>query len=276
MPRISPPASVRPGLRNAIVIGLAGALLLGAVLALWLEETPATTMDHHGRPVLRVLFIGNSLTSSNDLPSLVMKMSIAAGSGLVIESTRRTAGNMSLSDHLELEGVDAVIRGQRWDFVVLQQGPSSLPESRAHLLESARIYDPIVRSAGARPAFYMVWPEQARFSAFERVCESYRLAALEIDALLLPVGEAWQIAWAKDESLRLYSADRFHPSPAGTYLAALVICSGLTGKSALELPTPEKLGVSAQLTPQQVQVLRGAAAESLQRVAAAPEGTAVP
>ena len=41
--------------------------------------------------------------------------------------------------------------------------------------------------------------------------------------LLLPAGDAWRAAWAADARLPLYGPDGFHPSPMGTYLAALVI-----------------------------------------------------
>ncbi|HVX88834.1 MAG TPA: hypothetical protein VG940_07910, partial [Gemmatimonadales bacterium] len=41
----------------------------------------------------------------------------------------------------------------------------------------------------------------------------------------------WINAWAKDPDLALYGPDNFHPSPLGTYLAALAVYSGLTGRS---------------------------------------------
>ena len=40
---------------------------------------------------------------------------------------------------------------------------------------------------------------------------------------LTPAGEAWQWAWAADSTLPLYSTDDFHPTPMGTYLAALTL-----------------------------------------------------
>jgi len=52
----------------------------------------------------------------------------------------------------------------------------------------------------------------------------------------LPAGEAWRAAWRRDSTLALYGPDAFHPSILGTYVAALVIYGGLTGRSPLGLP----------------------------------------
>ena len=43
--------------------------------------------------------------------------------------------------------------------------------------------------------------------------------------------------WAVDPSLQLYSSDGLHPTPLGTYLAALVIYERITGHDARSLPT---------------------------------------
>ena len=75
-----------------------------------------------------------------------------------------------------------------------------------------------------------VWPSAARRGDFDRVAESYRGAADLIGGDLFPVGEAWRAAWARDPALPLYGPDGFHPSPLGSYLAALVIFEALTGR----------------------------------------------
>ena len=41
--------------------------------------------------------------------------------------------------------------------------------------------------------------------------------------MLMPVGEAWRGAWRQNPDAPLYGPDGFHPTPTGTYLAALVI-----------------------------------------------------
>jgi hypothetical protein len=42
--------------------------------------------------------------------------------------------------------------------------------------------------------------------------------------------------WKRDSKLALYSKDGLHPTPAGSYLAALVMYGQLYGKSPMGLP----------------------------------------
>jgi hypothetical protein len=184
---------------------------------------------------IRVLFIGNSLTTTNNLPLLVEALA-ERGGGAQIES--RTVGfpNYSLEDHWNRGDAKRAIAEGGWSVVVLQQGPSALPESRVLLVDYARRFSKEVQRVGARTALYMVWPAQARFGDFEGVSTSYAAAAREVQGLLLPAGDAWRLAWRRDGRLALYGNDGFHPSALGSYLAALVIYQQLTGKSPIGLP----------------------------------------
>jgi hypothetical protein len=104
----------------------------------------------------------------------------------------------------------------------------------------------------------MVWPSRERFGDFDGVRASYTNAAKDVNGLLLPAGDAWRAAWRRDAHLALYGADNFHPSPLGSYLAALVIVHRLTGG----LPSsPLRLG-SLELTSRQAALLRDAALDT--------------
>ena len=168
------------------------------------------------------------------------------------------AGGFALEDHLS--GGQAVprIRSRAWSVVVLQQGPSTLPESRAALIRDATRMAAEIRAVGGRPALLMVWgiPGQRQ----EDVAASYRAAAEAIDALLIPAGNAWQLAVGRDRALRMTVADGFHPTPLGTYLAALTVHCALNGA----LPAAPPLAVERQraefdLTDAQSRILREAA-----------------
>jgi hypothetical protein len=189
-------------------------------------------------PPERVLFIGNSLTYWNDLPLLVEAMAAHQGVTLVCESVTRA--DASLEDHWGSKVRD-VIRKGAFKYVVLQQGPSSMPDSRANLREWTKRFAEEIHGAGATPALYMVWPDRSRRAFFPQVIESYRLANDDAKGVLLPAGEAWLAAWQLDPGLDLYSPDNLHPSRLGSYAAAATIMSRLTGASSLGLPHRLKL-----------------------------------
>ncbi len=207
----------------------------GAVLAvaLWVATAPPVA------PV-RVLFIGNSLTYSNDLPAMVAAVGRSAGT--LIECEAVALPNFSLEDHWNQGDARRAIGRGPWTWVVLQQGPSALPASRVLLIDYAKRFDREIQRAGARTAMYMVWPSRVRKGDFPGVSRSYAAAATELRATLLPVGDAWQEAWTIDASLPLYGSDGLHPSPMGSWLGALVIYRQLTGR---EPPSGRIPGISA-------------------------------
>ena len=168
---------------------------------------------------LRVLFVGNSLTYTTDIPQRVAKVAAATGRKTVIESVAYPS--FSLEDHWhDGRAAEAIRKG--WDIVVLQQGTPAHESGRRELIEYARRFAKLIRDAGARPALYMVWPLADRPREFPDTIRSWRLAATEIDALLIPAGEAWFRALAKEPRLKLYS-DGIHPSSFGSDIAALTI-----------------------------------------------------
>ena len=119
---------------------------------------------------------------------------------------------------------------------MLQQGPSSLAESRVKLIEWTKRWADEARAHGTRPAVLTAWPERERFSVFADVVRNYRDAARAANALLLPAGQAWRKAFRRRPAIALYGPDAFHPSRVGTYLAALVAYTGLTGELPRTLP----------------------------------------
>jgi len=209
-----------------------------------------------------VLFVGNSLTYANDLPEMVRALALASGETLRVGMVANP--DWSLEDHWNGGGARSAI-GRGWEVVVLQQGPSSLPESRTLLIDYTRRFAGEIRAAGATPALYAVWPSRARFGDFDRASESYRLAAAEVDGILLPAGEAWRAAWRVDPDLPLYSADGLHPSVTGTYAAALVIYARLLDRSPVGAPSTLTLrtGAVVRIDPAVAEVLQRAAEEAI-------------
>ena len=234
---------------------------LAAILALCLTlAEPAGAGSREGQ-ISSILFVGNSLTYGNELPSIVCRLAAAGGHSVRCDSVARP--NFSLGDHWEEGTAARRIRKMKPSIVVMQQGPSGSVEGRALLLTDGARWSERISKSGGRPAFFMVWPAGSRFSDFPRVTESYRMASLETNGILLPAGNAWLEAWRRDRTLKLYGPDGFHPSLAGSYLAALTIYRGLFG----EIPpsfadvrvATDAAGGELGLTPAQLRTLIEAA-----------------
>jgi hypothetical protein len=226
--------------------------------------------------VYRVLFIGNSLTYVNDLPGTVARLAASVHDSFEVESVAE--GGFALIDHLNGKS-DAVqvIQSREWDYVVLQQGPSSLPISRDTLVLATQLLDPYIRAAGARPAELMVWPAADNQLAFDAVRDSYQEAAQAVNGLFLPAGEAWRAAWVLYPMLQLYASDGFHPSELGTYLTALVVLEGITGRDVQSLP-PFAVANGHQLDtpPGVVRLMQRAAHETVARFPSQAQGSPLP
>ena len=245
-------------------VKLAAALLLIAASSACATLT-AGNLSGQSAP-LNVLFIGNSLTATNDLPGIILALMDSAGAGRGPVTLATVAyPNFGLEDHWRTGEARQAISGGSWDLVVLQQGPSAT-EGRPSLLQYSEHFAGEIRARGARPALSMVWPARARFFDFAGVSESYRMAAERVDGLLLPVGDAWRIAWAADSSFPLYGPDGFHPSKMGSYLAGLVMFGQFTGRSTVGLPSTlsTRSGV-VSLDPESAAVLQAAAEEAIEQ-----------
>ena len=233
--------------------------LLGVVLACNLTSTgPRPTLIGEGR---RVLFIGNSYLYSADVPGIVQALAKAAGGDQLAVETIAGA-DMALIDHWNEGTAQQEIAKGGWEWVVLQQGPSSVEVNRDTLRMATKLFATEMAKVTAKPALFSAWPSESRRQDFPRAIESYTLAAADVNGVFLPVASAWLAAWSRDASLRLY-ADGLHPSTAGAYLSALVIYSKLLGQSPVGLPSTLILsgGGTVSLDPALAALLQAAAAE---------------
>lgn len=209
----------------------------------------------------RILFTGNSLTYTNDLPAVVERL--AALEKEKVQCQAVAYANFSLEDHWHRGEALRAITGSKWDVVVLQQGPSASPEGRKVLIEYTRRFAGEINRTGAKTALFMVWPAAARIKDFDNSIESYRLAAQEVNAMVWPVGAAFKLAQGEDAGLKLYTADGFHPSETGTYLAALVIFEKLFGRlPASSDPSRAAGSATLQITAAQQEILMRSSAQA--------------
>ncbi len=222
---------VRPGGRTGRTLQVAVGLI---VLMMSCGGGSSTEPTFDGDKDIRVLFVGNSLTYVNDLPGMVETISAVAGAS--VSTVTIAYANYALEDHWAA-GIAERIRATRPTVVVMQQGPSSLPESRVNLVQWTDSVARVAREVGAVPALLMVWPEAARVYAFDAVRDSYRAAAEHVGGVFLPAGEAFRALYERYPGFEPYGPDGFHPSELGSVVSAMVVVGVLTGKPLTGLPS---------------------------------------
>lgn len=189
---------------------------------------------------LRMLWIGNSYTFFNDLPSIVRD--IAASQGMKLSMTTVLKGGEHLSGHLRNPRLHELLKRGGWDYVIIQEfsaGPAADTRTVARTVYPyARTIDSLAvkYSPDAKVMFYMTWGhkygnvykndyalDDDYQTMQERLKTSYLEMAHDNDAWCAPVGMAWQTVRREHPEYVLYAPDCFHPSPVGSYLAANVI-----------------------------------------------------
>ena len=168
-----------------------------------------------------ILFIGNSLTYTNNLPKLVQKK--AKKKGIKLHTTTVALPNYALEDHWNDKKTQQLISNKSYDYVIVQQGPSSQQEGRAMLFEYGKKLQELCATQQTQLCFFMVWPSLTYYHTFDKVIKNHQDAAQYTNARLLPVGEVWKNHFDSSKDFSYYGPDGFHPSLKGSQVAANVI-----------------------------------------------------
>lgn len=203
---------------------------------------------------IKILFIGNSYTGSNNLPGMFKQ--IADNTGDSILESNFSGGGQTLRDHSNPNGGEMMeIRSGKWDVIVLQEQSQlpSFPENQvqesfypyAHFLDSsAKAANPCVKVL-----FYMTWGRKngdaQNCANFPPICTyngmdsllrlRYTVAAQQNHSMISPVGPVRKYLKENRPEIELYEPDESHPSYAGTYAAACCFYTTIFQKSALNI-----------------------------------------
>ena len=170
---------------------------------------------------IHILFVGNSLTYANDLPTLV-KNRLTEFNVLVDVMAKP---NYALEDHWNDGRLPVLLASNNYDFVIIQQGPSSQQEGREMLMDYGKKIKELCTQNGSQLAFFMVWPAYSNYEMFDGVIKNYTDAATATKSILCPVGKVWKQHFSDTKDLSYYGSDMFHPSKKGSEVAADVIAS---------------------------------------------------
>ncbi|MDR0941532.1 MAG: hypothetical protein LBM68_04825, partial [Bacteroidales bacterium] len=178
------------------------------------------------------------------MPSIVGNLAQAQGNNVVTQEYL-VAGERFVG-HAHSDSVNKLIRQANYDYVVLQGFSRELTHSDdsiaqaslpyiEQLIDSIRHYNPT-----AIPMFYMTWgykngtKQITPFDNFDDmntiIQQRYENLAQHYGCWVAPVGVAWAEVVHTHPEINLYTSDNYHPSLAGSYLAACTMYSMLFNK----------------------------------------------
>lgn len=214
---------------NRRIVGLLACVALGALLGvagyvglIGIPFGPQAKGDlelaRSDQPGQRVLFIGNSLTYYNDMPSMVRRLAAHDQGAATLFVAQYTAPGWSLKRASADGGLRKLLDEVHWDDVVLQEH-----SDERHPF--ARELNGRVAAGGARTVIFDLGNGGAG---------DYLELALALSAYLAPVWSAWEEALLRDPGLDLLADDEHHPNRAGSFLIACVFYAALTNRDPAE------------------------------------------
>jgi hypothetical protein len=207
---------LRHWLSNAVV----------TLLAVLMADT-AAAQPPEPRP-LRVLFLGNSYTFSNDMPDMLAAMAARDGELSGIETGWFAVGSANLALLWESDISHNRIRHEGWDIVVLQEGSNRSWRDPAAFDHYAPLFRDEIADAGAQPLLFMTWHHLDKDWMFDANMDLYRQVSQDHGMPVAPVGLAWKALLDADGSISLHMADGTHPNRLGSLLTACVFFKVLT------------------------------------------------
>ena len=192
---------------------------------------PAETDKKVNEKSRKVLFIGNSYTYFNDLDVVLEKMALTAEPQIKINTSSITRGGANLQYHDSNPKTEEMLAKENWDLVILQNHSLSTIEDPKAFCEYTTKMAKRVFEHKAKPVFYMTWARENKPEMIDTISKAYTEAGRNNNAYVAPAGLAWAKCKKLYPDMPLYTDDKSHPKPHGTYLTACVFYATLTGQS---------------------------------------------
>jgi lysophospholipase L1-like esterase len=224
------------GLIALVLVVVGAAVSVGAFVMLGRLDTSCGAASSS---CTSVLFVGNSYTSTNDLPGTFARLSRAAGRNVTVAMV--APGGQTLAGHAADDGTRTAISSGRWTYVVLQEQsevPAASKAARKAMADAAKTLATLAANAKAKPILFETWahrdgwPEQGLDGSQmqDAIDAAYGSLASALRVPVAPVGAAWQEARTQRPDIALWQPDGSHPTAAGTYLAAAVLYVTIFGR----------------------------------------------
>lgn len=211
-------------------------LLTGCSAGQPTKETESVDTMLPKNKTYEILFIGNSYTFYNDMPTVYFE-TMAKSCGYDIRIHTVTKGAYTLEKFADAKDpygglVATALNGTtKFDYVILQEQSVRPAVSSEAFFNGVRALSEQIRAIGAQPVLYATWGRKEGSDTLEKyamtsedmtwkLAAAYETIGRELDIPVVHVGLAFRELRSKT-ALELYNDDKSHPSPTGSYLAAM-------------------------------------------------------
>ena len=185
-----------------------------------------------------ILFIGNSYTFYNDMPTAIFAP-MAEAAGLPLEVTAVTKGGWKLSRFADPEDEGGALlaaelaKGKSYDYVVLQDHSLRTLKNPDKFFAGVEACRDLLANRAGEFILYVTWGRKVGSLTTEkmakRISAVYGEAAKRYGMKLAEVGHAFLAESAAHPDTELYNADLTHPSPEGSKIVAETILKAIMG-----------------------------------------------
>lgn len=184
---------------------------------------------------VRVLFVGNSHTFFNDMPTIFQMFCRESGTAdaeVVMQAHPGVHLSWHLSQQWELRY--GLVQGN-FDYMVFQQAAHPCPPMEETLRDGARMVE-LARAQGVKPVATITWCERRFPENQQKMYDIFDALHEQTGVLCSPVGQVFQRVEREEKDIDLYWVDGEHASMYGSYVIAACAYARIFGKSPIGLP----------------------------------------
>lgn len=209
-----------------------GLLILGSIFFIRINQP------------IKIIFIGNSLIYTNELPNILREICVSNGKNVIIEQS--TAPDYKISNHVNYSKTIEKIQNTHWNYLIFNEhnfllvNPEKIEseiipswDKLDYLIKENKIDNILVfGNWGFKDG--IAYPG---ISTYKLMQNSLKKTISKLSSKYgyeyLPIGDAWEKLLEKNPDLALWVGDKIHPSFTGSYLTACVIYSSIFQESLI-------------------------------------------
>ena len=187
-----------------------------------------------------ILFVGNSYLYYNNSVHNYVEFMLREFYDSDIDTKLSAIGGSRLHHHnidhlLDFRNLNL---DQQIDLLIMQGGSAQVKtkQSQKEFIDTVQDYAKRAQKLGISTALYMTHAytkvdQRYEPNLIDKITATYNLAGEISNSMVIPVGIAYELAYAERPQIKLHHPDGTHPGLLGTYLAAATVVASVTDQS---------------------------------------------